>query len=208
MPTLVANHRGREVALWKDEDFLNWLQPGVFADLIDGEKFMHSPVTLKHADLLNFVDEFLRRWIRKKQLGGRLYREVVAVRLGQRNVFLPDLCWFAPEQLPMLEPTHAPLAPRWVCEVLSPTTADRDIGPKFATYEEQGVREYWVLDPDHLEHRFFAREGDYLSEFDAGSDAVRSRIFDGLVIKRSWLDPDHLPDVETCLVEAASSTGA
>jgi len=168
---------------------------------------MHSPVSLKHADLLNFVDEFLRRWIRKKQLGGRLYREVVAVRLGQRNVFLPDLCWFAPEQLPMLEPTHAPLAPRWVCEVLSPTTADRDIGPKFSTYEEQGVREYWVLDPDHLEHRFFARDGDYLSEFDAGSDAVRSRIFDGLVIKRSWLDPVHLPDVETCLVEAASSTG-
>lgn len=199
MPTLVANRRGYPTYLWKDEDFLEWLEPGLFADLIDGEKFMHSPVSLKHARVLNFLDEFLRRWIRRSRFGGELFREVVAVRLSQRNVFLPDLCWFAPDQLDRLEPTHAPIAPRWVCEVLSPSTADRDIGPKFAAYEEQGVAEYWVLDPENLEHRFFAREGNYLTEFCAESDVVESRVFSGLKIQRSWLDPQELPDVEECL---------
>jgi Uma2 family endonuclease len=199
MPTLVANHRGHPTYLWKAEDFLEWLEPGLFADLIDGEKFMHSPVSLKHARLLNFLDEYLRRWLRRSGMGGELFREVVAVRLSQRNVFLTDLCWFAPEQLADLEPTHAPIPPRWVCEVLSPATADRDIGPKFAAYEERGVAEYWVLDPDYLEHRFFTREGDYLTEFGADSDIVVSRTFPGLTMRRSWLDADQLPDADECL---------
>ncbi len=199
MPPLTATRRGHPSHLWTDGDFLDWLEPGFFADLIDGEKFMHSPVSLKHARLLNFLDEFLRRWLRRSKYGGELFREVVAVRLSQRNVFLPDLCWFAPDQLDRLEPTHAPVAPRWVCEVLSPATSDRDIGPKFAAYEERGVAEYWVLDPEHLDHRFFARDGDYLTEFGAGDEIVESRIFSGLRIRRDWFDPTKLPDVERCL---------
>lgn len=206
MPTVVAIHAGRETALWTDADFLHWLEPGVHADLIDGEKFMHSPVSLAHARLLNFLDEPLRRWIRRQRVGGELFREVVAVRLSQRNVFLPDLCWFAPEQVGMLQPTHAPMAPSWVCEVLSPRTGDRDIGPKFAAYEEHGVREYWVLDPASLDHRFFARVGDYLTEFDAGREWVASRIWPGLALKRTWLDPATLPDVDASLEEVQERT--
>lgn len=208
MPTVVAINAGRETTLWTDADFLRWLDPGEHADLIDGERFMHSPVSLKHADLLNFLDEFLRRWLRAAVPGGRLYREVVAVRLSQRNVFLPDLCWFAADQAAQLTPTHAPFAPSWVCEVLSPRTADRDIGPKFAAYEEHGVLEYWVLDPDSLDHRFFAREGDYLTEFDSGQPWVASRLWPGLALRRDWLDPEHLPDVDACLAEVASRTQA
>ena len=61
--------------------------------------------------------------------------------------------------------THAPIAPKWVCEALSPRTADRDVGPKFAAYEEHGVDEYWILDPETQAHRFYAREGELLVEF-------------------------------------------
>lgn len=38
--------------LWTDRDFFGWLEPGVHADLIDGEKAMHSPVSLAHARLV------------------------------------------------------------------------------------------------------------------------------------------------------------
>ena len=43
---------------------------------------------------------------------------------------------------------NIPFAPTLVVEALSPNTAERDIGPKFAAYEEHGVNEYWILDPE------------------------------------------------------------
>src|SRR5438128_12440627 len=100
------------------EEFLEWLKPGVHADLIDGEIVMHSPVNLRHADLLNFVDHLLRSYIELQKLG-RLYREVVAVRLSPRLVFLPDLCFFTNAQVSLLKPTHAPIAPTLVVAALS-----------------------------------------------------------------------------------------
>ncbi|MFN0080846.1 MAG: hypothetical protein ACKVY0_30630 [Prosthecobacter sp.] len=42
------------------EQFLESLQPGVFADLIGGEISMHSPGNLRHATLVSFMDHLLR----------------------------------------------------------------------------------------------------------------------------------------------------
>jgi Uma2 family endonuclease len=200
VPTTVSIDDVVERQLWTADDFLEWLQPGIHADLIDGEKFMHSPVNLRHANLLNFLDRLLALYIERKKLG-RLYREVVAVRLSTRNVFLPDLSFFANEQVPNLAAAHAPFAPTMVVEALSPYSADRDVGPKFAAYEEHGVQEYWVLDPEKLAHRFYAREGELLVEFAHGEEIIRSHTVAGFRVKRAWLNPDSLPDVAPCLDE-------
>lgn len=198
---MVSENARIEHALWTAEDFLDWLEPGVHADLIDGEKFKHSPVSLPHADLLNFLDRLLAAYLEKSGVGGKLYREVVAVRLSSRNVFLPDLSWFAPDQVASLAETYAPVAPRWVCEALSARTANRDVGPKFAAYEEHGVNEYWVLDPRTLAHRFYAREGEILVEFANGEDLISSRVLPGFFVRREWLNPAALPAVADCLAE-------
>jgi len=194
---------GPPVHLWTDREFLDWLAPGMHADLIDGEKHMHSPVSLAHADLVNFLEYLLRRWMEQSGCGGRLYQEVVAVRLSQRNVFLPDLCWFSPDQVAQLLPSHAPLAPRWVCEVLSPRTGDRDLGPKFSAYEEHGVREYWTLDPETFDHRFHFREDDYLVACEPADGWVESRVIPGFRVKVEWLNPAALPAAADCLAEMA-----
>lgn len=200
MPTAVSIDNVLERQLWTAEDFLEWLEPGIHADLIDGEKFMHSPVNLRHARLLNFLDHMLRSYIERKKLG-ELYREVVAVRLSSRNAFLPDLAFFTNEQAARLHPTHAPFAPTLVVEALSPHTADRDVGPKFAAYEEHGVQEYWILDPQTLAHRFYRREGELLVEFAHGEEIIRAQTITGFWMKRSWLNPEALPETATCLDE-------
>ncbi len=166
---------------------------------------MHSPVDLRHARLLNFLDALLRTYIRRKKLG-ELHRETVAVRLSSRNVFLPDLSFFTNEQISRLKETHAPFAPAFIVEALSPHSADRDLGPKFAAYEENGVEEYWVLDPDRMEHQIFQREEEFLAEIQPVNDRIESSVLAGFWVELAWLDPARLPDEDACLEEIFSGS--
>lgn len=182
------------------EEFLDWLEPGVFADLIGGEIVMHSPVNLRHARLINFLDRLIAGYIEDKDLG-ELHRESVAVRFSVRETFMPDLAFFTKTQAARLSGTHVPFAPTMIVEALSPSTADNDTGRKFAAYELHGVQEYWILDPERLEHRFFRRAGDMLEEFGEGAEVVEARSIPGFFVRRVWLNPDRLPPVSACLRE-------
>ena len=186
--------------LLTSEEFLAWLQPGVFADLIGGEIFMHSPVNLRHARLVNFIDCLLRLYSEQEDLG-ELHRESVAIRLSTRETFMPDLAFFTKSQAARLAETHAPFAPTFVLEALSPRTASRDTGPKFAAYELHGVQEYWILDPEKLDHHFYRREGDMLSEFAADQERIESASVRGFWVKRAWLNPERCPPVRASLDE-------
>lgn len=187
--------------LLSSEEFLDWLQPGIFADLIGGEISMHSPVNLRHATLVNFLDRLIAAYLEETDLGGVLHRESVAVRLSARETFMPDLGWFTAAQAARLAETHAAFAPTFVAEALSPTTAKNDLGAKFASYELHDVQEYWILDPQKLEHRFYRRAGDMLEEFAAGESKIMSSSIRGFWVKRAWLDPVKTPKVSACLKE-------
>ena len=176
------------------EDFLEWLTPGRQADLIDGEIRMHSPVSIRHADLLNFLDGLLRAYVDEHDLG-LLYREVVAVRLASRNVFMPDLAFYRAARSGLVRENHIDGAPDLVVEVLSNRTADRDVGPRFAEYEQHGVDEYWILDPETLAHRFYRRDGELLVEYAHGEARIDSQSVAGFFVMRDWLDPSRLPRI-------------
>ena len=195
MPTRVSAAADLERHLLTATDFLEWLEPGRHADLIDGEIFMHSPVSIRHADLLNFVDRLLGAYVDRHSLGV-VYREVVAVSLSGRNVFLPDLAFYRAGREDAIRSTHLAGAPDLVVEVLSPRTADRDIGPKFAEYEQHGVREYWVLDPETLAHRFYRQDGEELVEYADGAETIDSEVVAGFFLRRAWLDPAKLPRID------------
>jgi Uma2 family endonuclease len=200
MPTLAATSPVPEARLWTAEEFLDWLEPGVKADLIDGDKHMHSPVHIKHARLLNFLHPLLTLYIQAHKLG-EVHRELVAVRLSARNVVLPDLAYFTNEQVARLQPNYAPFAPTFVVEVLSPGNPERDLVEKFPKYEEHGVSEYWILDPHDLAHRFFRRENELLVEYAQSGEQITAQSVQGFWVKRSWLNPEKLPDVSQCLRE-------
>ncbi len=200
MPTRVSVAADLERELLTAEDFLKWLTPERGADLIDGEIFMHSPVSIRHADLLNFLDGIMRTYIDRRHLGF-LYREVVAVRLSARNVFLPDLAFYRAERKAHIRENHIEGAPDLVVEALSSRTADRDVGPKFAEYEQHGVTEYWVLDPETLAHRFYRRDGELLVEYAENSAKIESNAVTGFFVMRDWLDPAQLPSISETLAQ-------
>jgi Uma2 family endonuclease len=206
MAAVAAPPKSAARRLMTSEEFLDWLAPSIFADLIGGEIVMHSPVNLRHARLVNFIDCLLRLYIEHEDVG-ELHRESVAIRLSIRETFLPDLAYFTKLQAARLGETHAAFAPTFVLEALSPKTAHNDTGRKFAAYELHGVQEYWILDPEKLDHRFFKREGDMLSEFAAGEAQIHSASIHGFWVRRAWLNPGRLPGVAGCLNEILVGAG-
>jgi Uma2 family endonuclease len=64
-------------------------------------------------------------------------------------VLVPDLVYFTTERFArVVNEKHATGAPDLVVEILSPGTRRRDKGRKRAVYDREGVREYWIVDPE------------------------------------------------------------
>lgn len=79
--------------------------------------------------------------------GGWWFLVELDVLLGG-DVLRPDVCGYRRERLaekPRTRPVT--LAPDWVCEVLSPSTASSDRVDKLQAYFRAGVPHYWLLDP-------------------------------------------------------------
>jgi Uma2 family endonuclease len=64
------------------------------------------------------------------------------------DVLVPDLVGWRRERMPRLpDAVGVEIAPDWVCEVLSPSTAKIDRTKKLAIYAREGVRHAWLVDP-------------------------------------------------------------
>jgi Uma2 family endonuclease len=73
----------------------------------------------------------------------------VDVQLGPHDVVRPDLAGWRRDRL--LQPglkRPIEVAPDWVCEVLSPSTAARDRIIKRRLYAQAGIPFYWLIDPE------------------------------------------------------------
>lgn len=65
------------------------------------------------------------------------------------NVLVPDIAGWRRERMPRLPDTAwFELAPDWVCEILSPSTARFDRAEKLPIYAQEGVKHCWLVDPD------------------------------------------------------------
>lgn len=81
--------------------------------------------------------------------GGWWIRVEVDIAFGA-DVYRPDLSGWRRDRVPTM-PTEwpCPIAPDWVGEVLSASTASRDLGVKMRGYHRAGVGHYWVVDRTH-----------------------------------------------------------
>jgi Uma2 family endonuclease len=64
------------------------------------------------------------------------------------DILVPDLAGWRRERMPELPDAAAfELAPDWVCEVLSPSTAATDRAEKMPIYARERVANVWLVDP-------------------------------------------------------------
>lgn len=64
------------------------------------------------------------------------------------DILVPDLAGWRRERLPVVpDEAFLTLAPDWIVEVLSPSTARLDRVKKLGVYAREGVAHAWLLDP-------------------------------------------------------------
>jgi len=113
-----------------------------------------------------------------------------------QNVLVPDLGGWRRTRLPRVpDAAYSSLAPDWVCEVLSPSTASLDRVKKLAIYAREQVSHAWLLDPSArtLEVlRLEASRWTILATY-AGSDVVRAEPFVEIDLGLASLWADERP---------------
>ena len=64
------------------------------------------------------------------------------------DVVVPDLAGWRRERMPRVpQRAFCELAPDWICEIISTSTAHLDRGEKLAIYLRERVGQVWLLDP-------------------------------------------------------------
>ena len=117
-------------------------------ELIDVEHIVSpSPGTPHQLAVWNLTG-MIGPYLRAKPIGTALAGPF-DVRLSLFTVLVPDLVYFMAERFAhVVNEKHATAAPDLVVEILSPGTRRRDKGRKRAVYDREGVREYWIVDPE------------------------------------------------------------
>jgi Uma2 family endonuclease len=115
------------------------------------------------------------------------------VHLG-RDVFVPDVAGWRRERVPEYSSGPAwQVAPDWICEVLSPSTARFDRIVKLPKYAQHQVAWAWLVDPAlqtleiyRLEHGQWV-----LTATHAGDEVIRPEPFDAVdfPLGSLWLNP-------------------
>ncbi len=119
------------------------------AEIIDGVLETHPRPRPRHSVAgANLASELVPPFGRGRGgPGGWVFMIEPELHFGPQ-VAVPDLAGWRRERLPRLpETAYLETAPDWVCEILSPSTARLDRGPKRRVYAEAGVKHLWLLDP-------------------------------------------------------------
>jgi len=96
------------------------------------------------------------------------------------DVLVPDLGGWRRTRMPHIpETAYFPLAPDWICEILSPSTASLDRTQKLAIYAREGVAHAWLVDPDARTLEVLRLESGRwtILATHAGDDVVRAEPF-------------------------------
>jgi Uma2 family endonuclease len=167
------------------EEFLALIPDGEKADLLDGVIYMASPDNTDANDLTVWLCVILAGFVEAKRLG-KVYISRVAYRIGAKRGPEPDL-GFVPKELEQSRQRgYIDGPPALAIEIVSPDSVARDYVLKRAIYEQAGVREYWILDPDEKRATFLSlREGHY-EESPPVDDVFTSLVLPGMRLDVRW----------------------
>lgn len=151
-------------------------------ELWDGEFIMSPSPSFFHQRISDRFHDFLKAWIRPRQLGETVAAPMDMV-LTQRNVTQPDVLFIGKDRLHVIQDRIRGPADL-VLEIISEGSRHRDRIEKRDLYEQHGVREYWIADPDaETVEVLFLETGEYrlVGRWRPGESA-RSKLLEGFSV--------------------------
>ena len=161
------------------------------AEILDGELHVSSRPAPRHADASSGLGGALRNPFDRGRGGPGGWRilDEPELHLGA-DVLVPDLAGWRRERLPALpDEAYFSLAPDWVCEVPSPSTASMDRVKKLTVYAREHVKHAWLADPLARTIEILRLENarwTIVATF-ADHDVIRAEPFDALELDLSLL---------------------
>ncbi|MCA1849678.1 MAG: Uma2 family endonuclease [Acidobacteria bacterium] len=149
-------------------------------EYINGEIIMAPTPIVAHQALLRNVAFAVHEFVLRTGMGS-IFFSPLDVILPTGDVVQPDVFFLTNEESERVRSAkrvHG--APSFVVEILSPGSVKHDAITKRDLYERNGVREYWIVDPEtRTVAQMVLRDNHYgLTEF-AESDTVRSAVLAG-----------------------------
>ncbi len=169
------------------EEFLALPEPerGWPRNLIGGEVVVNDP-TMLHAEVQGELYVALVAWTRVATGRGKVALPL-DVQLDERNVFKPDIAWYAGSRAPARMDRRPYPMPDLAVEVRSPSTWRYDVGAKKSAYEHHGLAELWLVDTAAEVVLVFRRSEPGVPSFDvslelARQDELRSPLLPGFAL--------------------------
>ena len=162
-------------------------------EIIDGEAVMMAPPIRIHQEISGELFFQFANYLRGK--GCKVYAAPFAVRPFEKDgespedvdtVVEPDIAVICDPA--KLDKYGCRGAPDLIIEILSPSTRRHDRLVKLNLYQQAGVREYWIVDPENRSVQVFLPElnGSFRIHEDYGrEDVARVNVLEGCLIELS-----------------------
>ena len=125
-------------------------------ELWDGEIIMSPTPIPNHQRLVFNLATLFRNFVNERKLG-EVFLSPLDVVLSQHRVVQPDVFFISKARLNLVT-DRVRCAPDLAVEVISEGSWKRDRVEKKDLYEQHGVREYWIVDPEARTIEVFALE--------------------------------------------------
>ena len=181
-----------------EEKFFKFATENISCELIDGVLIIHSPASIQHERIFQFLLILLNRFL-KRTKGGEVLGSRVVMRLASDLIPEPDLIVLLPKNLSKIQDTFIEGPADLMVEILSPSTRRTDLTIKIPRCLEKGVKEIWAIDPEVKGVTIFHPRKEPIV-YNKG-DIVKSTILKNFWIKNDWLWSTDTIDPIDCLNE-------
>lgn len=169
------------------DEFLEWADQDTLTEWVDGEVIIATSSSDKDVVIREFLHNVLRIFVSVNKQGLiRMARFQMKLARSGRE---PDLLFVTTEHLDRLKSNYLDGPADVVVEISCPEHIGRDRGEKFYEYEQAGIPEYWLIDPDRKWAEFYVlgESGHYQANVSGAEGVFQSLVIKGFWCRIEWL---------------------
>ncbi len=118
---------------------------GPLLEIIHGELYMVPSPTVEHQRIALKLATLLKYYVDSHN-SGEIFTAPIDVLFSPENTTVPDIIFISSDKSTIINPKNIQGTPDLIIEILL-SNKNRDRVEKLKLYQEFGVKEYWVVDP-------------------------------------------------------------